>query len=158
MNTGQEIIRPGKVVFLLAFPVYGIVARRDNWLKWAEKENPETVKDFLEDEIKLGMIPFFILGEYAYSGLAKDERGVFREQECVRRWASNNRACHMELVDSPENLLKHLLQFLNFQEDRYLKSVMAELKLYLKYTYNKNNPRFRYQYREMFELFDKALG
>lgn len=147
-----EVIKPGTVIYTSSFPAYGVVAKRENWLRWADEDDAQF---FLEGEAEYTMIPILILGDYISSRLVEDESGQKDEAKYVQRWASNNLESHMSLIHNIEALMKNLNQFLSFTRSRYLGQVLSEL-LYLK-KYLENPNTFPDEYRPV-SFFKKALG
>jgi hypothetical protein len=134
----EREIEPGAVMFFLGFPLYGIVAKRENWLKWAEKETPRTAECFLKAEKKFKMIPFLVLGSFS------DKK--------VQSWAASCRELKNDFVDDPKVLLKNLSQFLLIEKNQYLHNVHLELAAYVNYLNNLEDLS-----SDFFDFFHKAL-
>jgi len=155
----QKVIKPGTAVFLSTLPVYAIVAKRDNWLKWAEKENTETVESFLEREVESELIPFLILGHYLRHH-KKEKKGLIEHRSFQQRWAFSSSSNRVTIVYDLSDLIGYLFQFSHFIDSfvTYPRVAYNELIALSNYLEDSNNPILRDRYRKSFDLFDKALG
>ncbi len=158
MKDGQ-VIKPGTVIFSSSGPWYGVVADRDFWLKRAEVENSETVRNFLEmEKDKLQEIPVLVLGDFIASKITVGGGGCCIIQKYVQRWDYTNLEAHVSFIRNPEDLLESLRHGFNFHGSQYLRQVYSELGVlvdYLEYSSLEKGPGDAGFL--MWNLFQKAI-